>query len=62
MPINFMMTREKDTILAATNETWEDLDFKVALDSGSVVTFARQQTAPDTSYRNRQGVGEAISS
>ena len=32
-----MMTREKESILEATNETWEDLEFEVALDSGSFV-------------------------
>ena len=37
VPINLMMTRENESILAATNEMWEDLGFEVALDSGSVV-------------------------
>ena len=37
VPINLMMTREKVSILAATNEQWEDLEFEVALDSGSAV-------------------------
>ena len=37
VPINLTMTREKESILASTNETWDDLEFEVALDSGSVV-------------------------
>ena len=37
VPINLMMICDKDSILAATNETWEDLEFEVALDSGFVV-------------------------
>ena len=36
VPINLMMTREKESILAAPNETWEFLEFEFALDSGSV--------------------------
>ena len=54
-----MMTRDKDAILAATNEAWENLEFDVALDSGSVVHVC----APaDCRYRNHQAVDEARSS
>ena len=46
VPINFMMTREKISILAATNETWEDLEFEVALYSGSVVHVCAPADCP----------------
>ena len=41
-----MMTREKESILAATNETWEDLEFEVAFDSGSVVHVCAPADCP----------------
>ena len=46
VPINLMMTREKESILTATNETWEDLEFEVALDSGSVVHVCAPADCP----------------
>ena len=46
VPINLMMTREKESILAATNETWEDIEFEGALDSGSVVHFCAPADCP----------------
>ena len=45
-PINIMVTRDKDAIHSATNETWEDLEFEVALDSGSVVHFCAPGDCP----------------
>ena len=45
--INLMMTREKDSILAPTNETWEDLEFEVALDSRSIVHVCAPADCPE---------------
>ena len=36
-PVNLITSRDKESILVATNGQWEDLEFEVALDSGSVV-------------------------
>ena len=41
-----MMTRKKESIFAAINETWEDLDFEVALDTGSVVHVCAPADCP----------------
>ena len=37
MPVNLFLTPEKDSVLGASNEKWEDLEIEVSLDSGSVV-------------------------
>ena len=37
---------EKESILAATNETWEDREFEVALDSGFVVHVCAPTDCP----------------
>ena len=57
VPINLMMAREKDTIPAATNETWEDL-----VDSGSVVHACAPADCPGYLLQESQGVDEASSS
>ena len=40
------MTKEKDSVLVATNDQWEDLEFVVALDSGSVVHVCAPADCP----------------
>ena len=40
------MTKEKDSVLVATNDQWEDLGFEVALDSGSVVHVCAPADCP----------------
>ena len=45
-PVNLMMTRGKESILAATKEQWEDLEVEVALDSGSVVHVCAPADCP----------------
>ena len=45
-PVNLMMTREKESILTATNEAWEDLEFEVVVDSGSVVHVCAPADCP----------------
>ena len=36
MLVNFLLTKEKDSVLVATDDQWEDLEFEVALDCVSV--------------------------
>ena len=57
VPINLMMTREKDTILVGTNETWEDLEFEVALDSGYVVHVCAPADCPGYFVQESPGNG-----
>ena len=45
-PVNFMMTKKKESILTATNEAREDLEFEVALDSGSVAHVCAPADCP----------------
>ena len=58
-PVNLMMTKEKESILTATNETWEDLEFEAAFDSGSVVHVCAPADCPgymlQESPESRQG-------
>lgn len=56
-PINLMMTREKESILAATNDAWEDQEFEVALDSGSVVHVCAPADCPGYLLQESPGSG-----
>ena len=44
--MNIFLTNEKESVLVATNDQWEDLEFEVALDSGSVVHVCAPADCP----------------
>ena len=54
-PANMLMTVEKESILAATNGQWENLEFEVALDSGSVVHICAPVDCPGDQLQEWQG-------
>ena len=45
-PINLMMTVEKGGQVPMSNDAWEDIEFQVALDSGSVVHVCAPDDCP----------------
>ena len=45
-PVNLITLSEKDAILTNTDAGWEDLEFEVALDSGSVVHVCSLDDCP----------------
>jgi len=45
-PVNLMMTVEKGGQVLMTNDAWEDIEFEVALDSGSVVHVCAPDDCP----------------
>ena len=49
------MTVEKESILAATNGQWEDLEFEVALDPGSLVHVFAPADRPGYQLQETQG-------
>ena len=46
MPVNTITLAEQDAILTNTDAEWEDLEFEVALDSGSVVHVCSLEDCP----------------
>ena len=45
-PVNLSLTKEKESVLVATSDQGEDLEFEVALDSGSVVHVCAPADSP----------------
>ena len=54
-PVNVLMTCEREPILAATSGQWEDLEFKAALDPGSVVHVCAPADFPGYQLQESQG-------
>ena len=59
MPVNLFLTKDNDSVLVATNDQWEDLEFEVTLGSGSVVHVCAPADCPgyllDESAWSRRG-------
>ena len=53
--VKLVMTNEKESILTATNEALEDLEFEVALDSGSVVHVCAPADCPGYTLQESPG-------
>jgi hypothetical protein len=54
-PLNILTASEPDQILVNADSTWKDLEFEVALDSGSVVHVCAPEDCPGYSCRDSPG-------
>ena len=53
--VNLMIQKEKGNQVLMTNDAWEDIEFGVALDLGSVVYVCAPDDGPDYSLQESPG-------